>query len=110
MDVYTFTAEADDVVLVRMSHVSGELDPEIHLYGPDGAKLCEAYSSYQGMAEIPSCALPGSGPYAILAGDSGGSDTGGYDLYLERLILSLWNCPGSPAPGRCRRGFALPAR
>jgi len=83
MDTYTFTAGANGIVLVRMSTTSGELDPYIRLYRPDGVKICEASS--WGAAEITNCTLPVSGTYSILASDDYADETGGYNLYLECL-------------------------
>jgi uncharacterized protein YdeI (BOF family) len=90
-DSYTFTAGAGDKVLVRMNKSSGGLWSEVRVYSPDGAKLCEAYSS--AMAEIASCTLPSIGIYTLLAYDHFGTYTGDYYLYLQRL-----NNPGNPLP------------
>jgi len=90
MDAYTFTANAGDQVLVRMSKSAGTFWPEIRVYSPDGTKLCEAVGSVT--AEIASCPITNTGTYAILADDCyDGTRTGNYDLYLQRL-----NNPGRP--------------
>jgi uncharacterized repeat protein (TIGR01451 family) len=79
MATYTFAASADDKVLVRMSKSSGTLWPGITVYGPDGTKLCEAYSS--STAEIASCYLTSTGTYTILAYDGfNGTFTGDYSI------------------------------
>jgi Concanavalin A-like lectin/glucanases superfamily/Divergent InlB B-repeat domain len=82
MDSYTFSGSAGDTVLIRMSESSSSLDPEIRLYGPDGGLLKSA--SHHSLAEF-SLALSQSGQYTVLAGDNGGTDTGGYGLFLQRL-------------------------
>ena len=84
MDAYCFDAAADDVVLVRMSWVSGDLWPEVRLYAPHGSKLCEDYDPTT--AEIGECALPSDGTYLILAGDGfNGTFTGDYNVTLQCL-------------------------
>ncbi|MBN1139141.1 MAG: PPC domain-containing protein, partial [Anaerolineae bacterium] len=88
----------DDKVLVRMSKSSGTMWPEVRVYGPDGVKLCDFYSSTS--AEIASCTLTGGGAYSILAHDYFGTNTGDYYLYLQRL-----NNPGSALP--IERGTVL---
>jgi len=85
VDTLTFSAQAGDLVLVRMSATSGNLDPHIRLNDTDGATtLCSAYD-YSGDAEIATCTLPASGTYTLLAADYGNTDTGNYALYLQRL-------------------------
>ncbi len=93
MDAYCFVAAAGDVVLVRMTATSGNLWPELRLYGPGGGKLCEEYDPTT--AEIGECALPSDGTYTILAGDGfNGAFTGEYMLYLGCLTPACGN-PGS---------------
>ncbi len=83
MDSYTFSANTNDKVVLRASRTSGTLYPGIRLYGPDGAKLQETYSSPT--AEI-SYQLPGSGTYTISTYDGwDGTRTGGYNLYLQSV-------------------------
>ncbi|MFX0204595.1 MAG: carboxypeptidase-like regulatory domain-containing protein, partial [Candidatus Hodarchaeota archaeon] len=84
MDTYTFTAVADDKVLVSMTRTSGDLLPYIRVYDPDGIFLCEDWLGNP-TAEIPSCTLPKDGTYTILASDSYGDRTGDYYLYLGCL-------------------------
>lgn len=85
LDAYTFAANAGDVALARMSVTSGGLDPHLRIYGPDGTMLCEASYPFEGSAEISSCALSTNGTYALLVGDYGGTDTGGYNVHLDRV-------------------------
>jgi len=86
IDIFSFTADAGDVVLVRMSRTSAGLDPYIRLYAPDATLLCSA-SSYGESVDIASCTLPNGGTYTILAGDYAfdGNETGNYSLHLQRL-------------------------
>jgi len=96
MNAYTFDADAGDKVLARMATSSGELDPEVRLYGPDGTLLCSDYYPFGGAAEIPTCDLPTSGPHTVLVGDYGATETGDYFLHLQRL-----NNPGNAAAISC---------
>lgn len=40
-DTFTFSADVGDVILIGASRVSGDLWPEVSLYGPDGGLLAE---------------------------------------------------------------------
>ncbi len=42
VDTYTFSAAANDRVLVTMAVSSGSLDPDIELYDPTGVLVCSA--------------------------------------------------------------------
>jgi hypothetical protein len=88
IDAYTFTANAGDIVLVRMTRSPGTIWPEIKVYGPDGTELCATWG--YSTAEISSCNLPSTGTYTVLADDDFQEYTGDYSLYLQRL-----NNPGS---------------
>jgi hypothetical protein len=89
MDTYTFSANAGDKVLVRLSSNMSSIIPDIRVYSPAGTKLCQAYNSYP--AEIASCDISSTGTYTILVDDLLGTKTGDYYLFLQRL-----NNPGSP--------------
>jgi hypothetical protein len=91
MDTHTFAASAGDKVIVRMTKASGTLYPEIRVYSPGGLKLCQDWDYTT--SEIATCTLTETGTYSILVGDYGGTKTGDYYLYLQRL-----NDPGSPLP------------
>ena len=85
MNAYTFSANANDKVLVRMEISSGSLWSGLRLYDPSGIKICE------GGSEIATCTLTGTGTYTILAFDGyDGTNTGGYYVYVQRL-----NQPGN---------------
>jgi uncharacterized protein YfaP (DUF2135 family) len=83
---FTFTATAQDSVLIAMAVISGTLDPQIRLYGPAGILICEASRSSGGVAEIKGCILPASGLYIILANDFGGTETGSFTLSLRQAV------------------------
>jgi len=90
MDTYTFTADADDTVLIRMVEASGSLYPEIRLIAPDATILETDYGS---PADIYYEYLPQGGVYKILAYDHSGSETGDYNIFLQRT-----NNPGNTIP------------
>jgi hypothetical protein len=82
-DSYTFTADAGDTLLVRMSRASGNVWPGIRVF-LGTTLLCEATGLTT--TEIPDCSLPGAGTYTIRAYDAfNNTFTGDYYLYLQRL-------------------------
>ncbi len=88
VDTYSFSANAGDKVLVRMTGLSGIVWPKISVKGPDETSLCETWAF--STAEIASCSLGATGDYAILSSNDWEGETGGYSLYVQRL-----NNPGS---------------
>ena len=85
LTTYTFTATAGSVVIVRVGTVSGTLRPYLRLYTAQGAKLCEAGSSYGDTVESPVCALSASGTYTLILSDYGDVRTGGYGVLVQRF-------------------------
>ena len=83
-DLFTFSADAGDVVTVLIARTSGNLWPGISLQSSGGDELCR--DSGPVSSEITACELPSSGTYNILVKDSfNGTYTGNYNLTLERL-------------------------
>jgi hypothetical protein len=94
VDVYSFNGNLGDKILVRMSRTSGGFWPSIRVYNPNGMPTpsCNASSASE-TAEV-SCTLTASGTHTILVDDgSSGTNTGNYNLYLQRA-----NNPGNPTP------------
>ena len=84
MDTFTFSANAGDKVLVRMTKTSGTLYPSIRIYNPAGIKLCTKTSSIT--AEIASCTLSITGKYTLLLSDGyNGKSKGNYNVFLQKL-------------------------
>lgn len=84
VDVFTFTANAEDTILVRASRASESVWPGIRVFDPNGNLLREVSSSVT--AEIGSLRLPIGGTYSIHIFDSfNGTLTGQYCAYLQRL-------------------------
>jgi len=100
MDTYTFSASAGDSVLIRMSHTSAFLDPQVRLYGPDGKEVASGWD-YSNV-EV-SHVLPSDGQYTVLACDHGGTDTGNYTLSLSMQIVEQLT-PGAPYDGNISTG------
>jgi PKD repeat protein len=80
MSTYTFHAEANDSVYIRMGAKPSSLEPMLILMGPDGVEInrTQGYT----LAELHEI-LGTDGTYTILAGDDG-YDTGAYGLFLQR--------------------------
>ncbi|NVO66306.1 hypothetical protein [Methanofollis tationis] len=81
MGTYTFQAEANDQVYVRMGTKSSFLDPMLILRGPDGVEINRTWGYTS--AELHEV-LRADGTYTILAGDDNDYDTGAYGLFLQR--------------------------
>ncbi len=84
LDLWTFTANAGDNLIVRMGETGGTgLTPELRLYGPTGALL----SSSDGTAAAEVTALANTnGTYLVVVGDfsSGFSGSGNYQMTLAK--------------------------
>jgi len=93
-DMYTFAANAGDVVLAGMGRVSGSLWPKIRLYDPEGNLLNTGSGSYN--TEITGT-LSVAGIHTIIVSDGyDGTCTGEYNLYLQRLNNPINAIPLSP--------------
>jgi hypothetical protein len=83
MDAFAFNANAGDTILLGMSRVSGDLWQEIRLYDPNGNLLNEESSPVH-VENIYT--VPNSGEYRVLLADGfDGTNTGSYNLYIQRL-------------------------
>ncbi|OGW16910.1 MAG: hypothetical protein A3G93_08880 [Nitrospinae bacterium RIFCSPLOWO2_12_FULL_45_22] len=78
LDFYTFTANAGDVVMIRLVRTSGPLSPYMELYDAKGEKLGTGNNRIEKRIET-------SGTFSIMVSDSSGSRTGGYGLIWQRL-------------------------
>ena len=94
---YTFTDNAGDVVDFTMTTTSGNLNPKMRLYNPDGSLNRSASNYYASGACYPSATvamnsvtLPATGTYTVLVGDCADTNTGSYDLYAQ----STFNAAG----------------
>jgi len=78
IDVYTFTASANDRITIRPRKISGSLTPYLELYGPSGTRV-------GGPTAQIDMTLTASGTYTLLMRDYSNVYTGNYLLYLEKL-------------------------
>jgi PKD repeat protein len=91
LDAHTFTAAANDRVIVTMGFTTSGPDPYIRIFDPDGNSLssCQAFKTNTGHgnpAEFSHCLLPSDGTYTLIVSEFLGDETGGnYNLSIERL-------------------------
>jgi hypothetical protein len=84
LDLFTFSANAGDVVTALIVTTSGNLWPGISLRNSEGNEICSGSGPLS--AKIARCTIPSTGTYNILVKDSfNGTFTGNYNLTLERL-------------------------
>jgi serine/threonine protein kinase len=87
---YEFNAPANAIVNIRLQNASGNLDPSLKLYAPDGSLLAESddISGSDRNAEL-TVTLTTSGLYRVEAQRfraETGSSTGDYEFILSRLL------------------------
>jgi hypothetical protein len=101
-DTYTFWTSAGGLVDIKMATTSGALAPNISVYSPAGAVVCAATSFLceYSTVDLGNCSLPDAGTYAIIVGDCGDTQTGGYDLNLTCITAPC--LPATPAPTNAR--------
>ncbi len=89
-DVYTFSAQAGDVVNIAMNNTSGTLDPTLYLLTASGnlvAQNDDAVAGENTNSLISNLTLPADGQYIIIATHFGaryGGTTGTYSLTLTQ--------------------------
>ena len=88
-NLYTFSANANDVVNFTFVATSGALSPKLQLYDPAGTEIGSAYSGQpfgcQGPdVELNTRALTATGTYFVLVADCAGTNTGNYAIYVQR--------------------------
>ncbi len=77
--VYSFDGEMGQIISVQMSPASGQIDPVLTLYSPEGAPMAADDDSGEGQAaSLRHIHLPEDGLYSIQA--AGGDFAGGYIL------------------------------
>ena len=85
LDVYTFTASANDVVTIRALKTSGTLYPNLELFNAAGSRIA-------GPSTQIDTTLSAAGAYTILVRDYNTTATGNYLIYWQRF-----NNPCAPA-------------
>ncbi len=96
---YTFTAQAGDVIDIRMNNTSGDLDPLVILYGPSGQELARDDDSGGNFdAYLNAYSIPTNGVYTIAATRFGISQ-GSFSLTLTRVGGAPIGSPPPPPTG-----------
>src|SRR5665213_1243837 len=90
-NTYTFSASANDVVDFTAVTTSGSMSPRIRLYSATGALLSDQANRYGdgvcsggSVVELNTVTLTASGTYTVLVGDCSDTNTGAYNLYMQR--------------------------
>lgn len=80
-DLWAFNGQADTVITIRMDALTGDLNPTLRLFAPDGSLLASDQNTNRGRkALIGGLRLPVTGTYFIRA--SGGGRIGDYSLNM----------------------------
>jgi len=101
---FTFDGQQGDVVGVRMTKTSGDLDPYLILLDANGATLLENDDDPEGFnrdSYLRDYALPATGTYTILATrfqEGGGTSSGDYTLTLELVRPAGGGLGGTGTP------------
>jgi len=88
--IYTFSADVNDTIYIRLTETIVDLELEIRLYSPDGT-LLESRWTYDRLVVLHT--LPDTGVYSVLVCDHLIDDTGSYGILVQRL-----NNPGNATP------------
>jgi hypothetical protein len=106
--LYTFSGEADDIVLIQMTRdESADFDPYLYLTTPDNQILAQNDDYYNLDSRIIA-RLPADGDYVIVAtrrGERSGSGQGGFQVSLETVRAAS---PGTTLEGRAVYSEAPP--
>ncbi len=80
--LWSFIGPANRVVTIRMNRVSGDIDPVLHMFAPDGTMIASDDNSGGGRnAMIAGLTLPVTGTYLIQV--SGNGRIGDYELIVQ---------------------------
>ena len=82
IDAYAYTANAGDVLVIRMRGEHNNIEPTIRLYDPAGNILAEATPS-GGTSRINTFTITANGTYIITAMDGNGNDIGNYGFSIQ---------------------------
>ena len=106
---YTFTAQAGDVIDIRMNNTSGNLDPLLILYGPNNQELARDDDSGGNFnAYLSGYIIPSNGTYTIAATRFGTSE-GTFSLTLTRADSAPIVSPPPPTGNAIAYGQTINA-
>ena len=85
-NTYTFSANQDDVFDLTTVTTSGGVSPKIRIYDANGTLLTQAWDGYcsGSTLEMNTVTLPFTGTYTLLFGDCADTNTGNYNIYMQR--------------------------
>jgi len=97
--VYTFDGDADEIVNISMERVSGDVDPFLTIYSPEGTVLAmDDNTGTARNAELRNIKLAEDGLYSVQATGTDGT-FGTYSLILSRGGMALpTEAPLNPEP------------
>jgi MBG domain-containing protein/chitobiase/beta-hexosaminidase-like protein/pre-peptidase len=112
-NTYTFSANAGDQLDFTLTASSGSLSPKIRIYPESTGALTASVANYLcsgSTIELNTVMIPVTGTYTVLVGDCSDTNTGTYDIYVQRT-----DNPGQPfvpiLPGQTQTGaISLPAQ
>jgi hypothetical protein len=83
LDVYTFSANANDTFTITLAENGSDFDPEFDLYAPSGGRITSTWDYTT--AAVISQAAASSGTYSIVARDRDVSNSGAYNLTFVKF-------------------------
>jgi hypothetical protein len=84
-NAYTFSANANDVFNFTVVATSGSLLPCIQIYNSAGAPVANGSSCPgSGVVNLNGVAVPSAGTYSVIIKDYYSTDTGNYNIFLQR--------------------------
>jgi hypothetical protein len=82
-DTYAFSGAAGDTIRMVINRAGGSFNPSVAVYRPGGTLLCS--QGTVGASLTLECTLDISGTHAILIGDWGINNTGGYEMSFTKI-------------------------
>ncbi len=109
VDLYTFTAEVRETVIVQIGEVGNtSFDPFILLYGPDGNLLTSNFGTTSADLAL-SVAVTGEYTVVVRDGNADVSGSGDYNLYVG-IVGQPFTVPGADQGGVLDNGDVHPGR
>ncbi len=88
VNVYTFEAQAGDVLFTQMRGLTKHLEPEFFMYDTSGHLIFK--SARKGRMATHNMRLPANGPYYLFITDRGGNDADIYGFAFQ--LLNKYSC------------------
>lgn len=86
IDGYTYSADANDTLLIRIVRETGSYSPRIRMYDKDGDLVCQA-DAFQDdpVAQVVACEITDTGTHTLFVDDELLTQTGAYRLQVQRV-------------------------